>query len=369
MNTDQKPTMSDNNLLPHLCSGPSVVGLVLAGELIALALVLVKSSLWGFSWMQLGYLSMVVQWIMLLSALVLCQLSSVFSRFSTLLAGCLAYSVVLLIALIVISLALWLMDDYVDVWALAKNMLLAAIFSGIFLRYLYLQQQLRRQQQAELQSRIQALHARIRPHFLFNSMNAVASLIPTNPDLAEKVVEDLSQIFRVSLQEVSLVSLDEEINLCKSYVGIEQIRLGKRLQVEWHCDHQCGDTRVPSLILQPLIENAIYHGVQRLIHGGVIRISTWMDNEQLTIKVRNPTPTLKDNQTDKLDSLFDSSGESKSNGNRMALHNIEHRLSAHYGNGASITMEQIGLAVQGDEQETNIGYEVTLTIPLEKRQK
>ena len=99
-------------LLPHLCSGSAVFGLVLAGELIAFALVLTQSTLMTFSWGQLGYVSMIVQWITLLSALLLCRLSSVFSRLSVILAGCLAYSCVLLIALLVIMSALWLLDDY-----------------------------------------------------------------------------------------------------------------------------------------------------------------------------------------------------------------------------------------------------------------
>jgi two-component system sensor histidine kinase AlgZ len=345
-----------DGLLPYLCSGPAVFGLVIAGELIAFALVLVKSSLMTFSWAQLGYMSMVVQWIVLLSALLLCQLTSVFARFSAVVSGCLAYVSVLAISLGVLMAALWLVEGWIDGLLLLKNMILSAIFSGIILRYLYLQQQLRNQQQAELQSRIQALHARIRPHFLFNSMNAVASLIPVDPDLAEKVVEDLSQLFRVSLQEMSLVSLDEEIALCRSYTDIEQIRLGERLQIDWRFDHGACKTLVPSLILQPLIENAIYHGVQRLPDGGTIQVSSWLDAKHLVLKVINPLPELSDNHTDTLSSLTDGSKN-----NRMALGNIEHRLHAHYGREASIDLQQ----KQGAEGKASY-YEVTLTIPVDE---
>jgi two-component system sensor histidine kinase AlgZ len=343
-----------------------VFGLGIAGELVALALVLSNGALVAFSWVQLGYVSMVAQWIVLLSALVLCQLSQVLARFSAVVGGCLVYLTVLLLSLVVIAAAQWLVYGSIEPLQLVKNMLLTAIFSGIFLRYLFLQQQLRNQQQAELQSRIQALHARIRPHFLFNSMNAVASLIPVNPELAEQVVEDLSQLFRVSLQEASLVSVDEEIALCRSYVAIEQIRLGDRLQVDWRCHHgatssvasdavnHVADILVPSLVLQPLIENAIYHGVQRLPDGGLIQISTWIDGKQLILKVTNPLPVLEDNQTDNLGNLL----EDKKN-NRMALQNIENRLQAHYGRGASLDVQQ-------NTSETNTPhYEVSIAIPIE----
>jgi two-component system sensor histidine kinase AlgZ len=274
---------------------------------------------------------------------------------------------VLGIALLVIMSALWLLDGFIDVFALAKNMILAAIFSGIILRYLYIQQQLRHQQHAELQSRIQALHARIRPHFLFNSMNAVASLIPVNPELAEKVVEDLCQLFRVSLQEMSLVSLQEEITLCRSYADIEHVRLGERLQIEWQCQHMDNhalhDIQVPSLVLQPLIENAIYHGIQRMVKGGVIHVSTWVDKQCVFLRVTNPVPELIDNQTDNFSSLTD-----KTN-NHMALNNIQHRLQAHYGEAASIDVQQqyddhAHTHEGADDDNSQAIYQVTIAIPV-----
>lgn len=383
-------SLSQPSFLPHLCNGSAVFALVIVGELIAFALVLSNNPLRDFSWSLLGYVSMTVQWIMLLSALVLCRLSSVFSRLPVVLSGGLAYVTVLLIALAVLSLALWLAYGSINGWALLKNMVLAAIFSGIFLRYLYVQQQLRNQQHAELQSRIQALHARIRPHFLFNAMNAVASLIPVNPVLAEKVVEDLSRLFRVSLQAASLVSLDDEIDVCRRYSEIEQIRLGERLQFEWDCQHSDGSIAVPSLFLQPLIENAIYHGIQRLPDGGTIVVQTRTptrvktkasmpmssyssgaeETDMLMVSVINPLPLIQDNQTDTLAPLFEhssseGSGHSgtqnagtehvkkghidKEHGrtinsehhNHMALQNIEHRLRAHYGAAASINVQRL----------------------------
>ncbi|ODS23231.1 hypothetical protein AB835_10055 [Candidatus Endobugula sertula] len=341
---------TENDLLPHLCSTMAILSLVLAGELLALALVLVQNPLLTFSWVQLGYTSMIVQWIILLSAWALCQLSRIFSRVSVVIGGCLAYGTVLLIALLILVGAWYIMDDDPSGMGLLKNMLLAAIFSGIFLRYLYLQQQLRNQQQAELQSRIQALNARIRPHFLFNSMNAIASLIPVNPELAEQVVENLSELFRESLKETSLVPLAQEIDLCRHYANIEKVRLGDRLQLEWSCDHVLSSVKVPSLTLQPLVENAICHGIQGLPEGGLVSISTRVDKEVLRIIVTNPVSENSDNRTDCLPEL-------KNNG--VALQNIAYRLQAYYGKKASIE------AKQHCHQGVNY-YQVTLTIDMEE---
>ena len=351
MEVNHKAPESYGGLLPHLCANSFVFGLILAGELLALALVLVQDSLLQFSWSALGYVSIVVQWIVLLSALILCQMSRFLSNRPVVLGGAIAYATVLLIALAVLSVACILMGD--TIWSLIKNMLLAGILSGIFLRYLYLQQQLRNQQQAELQSRIQALHARIRPHFLFNSMNAVASLIPVDPDMAEKVVEDLCEIFRISLQETSMVSLEQEIDLCRSYVDIEKVRLGDRLQVEWDIQHQQRRVSVPSLVLQPLIENAICHGIQRIVDGGTVFITSRTEGNILSVSVINPLPVLDESKTDNLPSL---------KSNSMALNNIRHRLHAHYGENATIETKKV-------TSDTGGQYEVTLTIIVKNNEE
>lgn len=329
--SDQQQAHSQQGLFPHLCDTSAIFGLVLAGELLAFALVLAQNSLSEFSWSQLGSVSMIVQWIVLSSAFVLCCMEHIFARLPIMAAGSLAYGSILLVAVVVISLAQYLLLGTIDVPVLLKNMLLAAIFSGIFLRYLYIQQQLRNQQQAELEARIQALHARIRPHFLFNSMNTIASLITIDPPLAEKVVEDLSELFRVSLQETSLVTLEEEMDLCRSYVEIEEVRLGERLQIDWQCDQYPKRALIPSLALQPLIENAIYHGIQRIRDGGVITIMTYQHDNELLIKIANPVPDKMTKPRDVLPNM---------KSNRVAQKNIQHRLQAHYGKSADMTIHR-----------------------------
>ena len=115
-----------------------------------------------------------------------------------------------------------------------------------YLRYTVLRQQLVRQEESELHSKIQALQSRIRPHFLFNSMNIIASLIPSDPETAEQVVEDLSELFRASLQEEgSFVRLDDELDLCKRYVRIEGLRLGERLTMNWRISETKESAKYP----------------------------------------------------------------------------------------------------------------------------
>ena len=205
----------------------------------------------------------------------------------------------------------------------------AGIITGMVLRYFYVQEQLREQEQSELQSRIQALQSRIRPHFLFNSMNIIASLIPTEPDTAESVVEDLSELFRASLNEAgNQVPISEELALCERYVRIEGLRLGDRLRVHWDiCDYP-SSLKIPLLTLQPLLENAIYHGIQPLPEGGTVDVKLRYDGEIVHVDITNPVPPPE------------SRGLSK--GNQMAINNINSRLSVLYGNSAALDVEERG---------------------------
>lgn len=309
-------------LLPYLCSPSAILGLVLIGELLALVLILARFST-HFSWISLGTTSMTIQWIVLSCALVLCQLRDLLNRLSLRLSGCLAFSLCIVIAAFILYASQLLIATPFDIDSWARSTAIAAIFSGILLRYLYLQQQLSNQQQAELQSRIQSLQSRIRPHFLFNSMNTIASLIRLDPKTAEKTVEDLSDLFRSSLQNPGLVDLTEEVTLCRRYLAIEKIRLDERLIMVWDIDPALPKALVPSLFLQPLLENAICHGVQLLIEGGTIILSIKKDSQTLYITISNPVPEIKKRR--------------RTNGNKIALSNIKNRLQLHYGDKAQLT--------------------------------
>ena len=342
----KKTTLStQSELLPHLCSPHSIIGLILAGELLALILVLSRSELRLFSWADMGIVSMVIQWIILASAMVLCSLRHVFRQMPPTLSGSLAYAIVLVIAAIVLAIGHWLLSVEPPFWSFLTHLIIAAVLSGIMLRYLYLQQQLHNQKQAELQSRIHALQARIKPHFLFNSMNTIASLIAVNQDAAEKAVEDLSELFRASLQCANLVPLADELSLCHRYVAIEKLRLGDRLRVEWQCNQLPEAAKVPGLSVQPLIENAICHGIQKLQAGGLVEVIINTSGEYLLIQIRNPFP-------------IDSACTKGKEGHEMAMRNINHRLQAHYGGKASLKVN-----IEPDNDLYRY-YRVTMRLPL-----
>jgi two-component system sensor histidine kinase AlgZ len=205
---------------------------------------------------------------------------------------------------------------------------------------MYLQHQFVKQKQAELAARLQALQSRIRPHFLFNSMNIIASLISVDPELAEDVVEDLSALFRASLSDTSAgqVTLGEELDLCKRYLRIEQLRLDDRLIVEWVVDADISMIKIPLLTLQPLLENAVYHGIQPIPEGGTVRIFIAVDQGDLNIIVTNPL----------------SQGSNQHNrGNRMALDNIRSRLHTIYGLSA-----RVETSIEAGIFETRVTYPI-----------
>lgn len=258
-------------------------------------LTLGNSSLVNFSWTGLGVSSLFVQWIVLASAALLCNLRSWLVKQHLVKSVRIAYALVLLTTLIVSGIGEWILLGS-DSWRMetsgriARNLIIAVIMSGIAFRYLFLQYQLRRQEQSELNSRIQALQSRIRPHFLFNSMNIIASLISVDPELAERVVEDLSELFRASLSDMTNepVTLAQELALCQKYAHIESLRLDDRLQLEWQIDVDVDAVRIPMLTLQPLLENAIYQGIQPLPEGGLVTVAVKELAGNLQINITNP---------------------------------------------------------------------------------
>jgi two-component system sensor histidine kinase AlgZ len=165
------------------------------------------------------------------------------------------------------------------------------------------------------EARIQALQARIRPHFLYNSINAVLSLIRTEPRRAERALEDMADLFRVLMADNrTLAPIGQEIELAKQYLAIESIRLGERLRVTWRTDSVPADALVPPLVLQPLVENAVYHGIEPSEAGGEIVIEVAKVADRIVLSLANPFP-----------------GESRiTAGNRMAIANIRERLQLHF---------------------------------------
>jgi two-component system sensor histidine kinase AlgZ len=165
------------------------------------------------------------------------------------------------------------------------------------------------------EARLQALQARIRPHFLFNSLNAVLSLVRRDPARAEAALEDVSDLFRVLMRENrDLRPLGEEVELCRQYLNLEKLRLEDRLRVEWHVENMPEDALVPPLVLQPLLENAVYHGIEPLAGPGTISINIFLRRGEVHAILRNPYHGRSSHQ----------------NGNRMAVQNIRERLALHF---------------------------------------
>jgi two-component system sensor histidine kinase AlgZ len=225
-----------------------------------------------------------------------------------------------------------------------RNMTVGAIIFALVLRYFYVQQQWVQKIKTESHARLEALQSRIRPHFLFNSLNTIASLTRIDPERAETATEDLADIFRATLKDAhTRITIAEEFTLCRRYLNIEKLRMDERLEVQWAIDDIPDDALIPPLTLQPIIENAIYHGVENNISNSIITISGQIDskNKNISITISNPVPS---NEKDK----------NKHKGNHMAMENIQQRLAVYYGTQQSVAIE---------EDEKNKQYLVHVKFP------
>lgn len=316
-----QPYSGEDFFLPDLCSSVAVFTLVVLAELLVLTWVLAVPSANGFDWLSLAMASLFVQWIVLLSAALLCRLRGWMRRRALWVAIAVCLAVVVGLTLIFTVLADWVLKQgmlgapQLQAEQMLRHGLIALIMTGLLLRYFYLQQQWQRQHEAELKARLQSLQSRIQPHFLFNSLNSIVSLIDSAPEKAESAVLDLADLFRANLAEIGGVATwEEERHLCEGYLRIEHYRLGERLQVEWQCDLPAA-TPMPLLTLQPLLENAILHGLQPSLTGGNIRIAAGLHNGVVELLVSNSCPSLTNSHE----------------GSRMALDNIRARMNVLFG--------------------------------------
>ncbi len=328
------PAQEPTSFLPNFCNIRTVFSVVMLAELLALILTLASSNGLNNSWRYLSLVSLYIQWITLLSAATLCLLRPALTRFADQYMAVLVYVLLICIVALVSEVTFWANNhlqigllgsnpDHLEF--LGRNVAISAIANFIILRYLYLQHQLRRNIEAELQHRLQALQARIRPHFLFNSLNTIASLIRHRPKQAEDAVEDLADLFRASLESAgTLLPLAQEIETSQRYIQIEQLRLGKRLKIEWDISTIPEDAALPPLTLQPLLENAIYHGVEQLDDGGTIHCRGYIDGATIHLNIINPV-NLETNTE-------------KRAGLNMAMDNIRQRLQAHFGDKARLNV-------------------------------
>ena len=335
----EKQPQIDDYFIPDLCRGQGLLGLLVIAGLMAVLMTLVRSGIWAFDFILLGKAALQIFWIALLSALFLCQARR-FLIYRPLRQVAIINFILVLAAAAICATLTQLWGNYLvreawdlDLYWIADTVLIAAIAAGAILRLFYLQHRLRQQQSANQQARIEALQSKIRPHFLFNSMNSLASLIRIDREKAEQTLENLCDLFRYALQDVnSGVSLQAEVDACEKYLQIEKLRLGERLEYSWDIEIELEDIRVPALILQPLVENAVFHGIQPAPRGGQVQIRICRDEDAVGdgkegwICIHLVNSLERDNRQ-----AFE-----QTPGHRLAVKNLRHRLSAFFNNRAEL---------------------------------
>ena len=310
--------MRPSDALPNFCRPQAVLLLVLLGLLLAILLVLAEHGLAPGFWLKLGLNGIMIEAVVLASSLLLCAgrplllripprvgLAAIFLVIQMLTAGCSW-----------VALQWFLLPGATTdavagrVW-IGRNVLISAIASLVLLRYLILHRQWLEQVRAEADARLNALQARIRPHFLFNTLNTIASLVRSRPDEAEQAVLDLSDLLRTGLRDDSWHTLADELELVRGYLRIESQRLGKRLEIEWSIPEDLPlEQSIPALLVQPLVENAIVHGIARRADGGRLRVDGARERGRWRVRIVNPV------------------GENPAeSGHRMALDNIRQRIA------------------------------------------
>jgi two-component system sensor histidine kinase AlgZ len=315
--------------LPDFCTSRAALGIVLIVELTALILTLARENLGVGFWTDLSRTSLFLLWIGLAGAGLLCWMRVPLNRLHV--ARGSAAVLLLIAALIaVISAGAFVLGRsslVEDAGAsvlfppdlssfLLRNLSIGLVVTALALRYFYVTHEWRRNIEMQATARVHALQARIRPHFLFNSMNTIASLTRSNPAVAEQAVQDLADLFRANLSDKrDTITFEEEYEVARTYQRIEELRLGSRLQVVWKIDSLPRKALVPGLMLQPLLENAIYHGIEPQPGGGTVTVTGELSGKLITIVVRNPVGDY----------------ESEREGNRLALANIRERLGLLYG--------------------------------------
>ena len=335
--------------LPDFCATSTVFVIVLVAALVAIALTLAGTNESGRFLFELSKTALFVLWLALLGCGLMCLLRSKLEEAGKTRAFVLGFIILLAMCLLLAEVAYQLTRIFAEsviihdshAGFLFRTLMISAIVIALAMRYLYVSSEWRRSIVLEAQARISALQALIRPHFLFNSMNTIASLTRTDPRQAEEAVEDLSDLLRANLNTAKdRTSLKQELETAAIYQRIEKLRLGDRLRVRWDISGLPMRALIPSLTIQPLLENAIYHGIELLPDGGEVAVTGKRDGNDLVISMSNPVA---------------SESERSKQGNRMAMSNIRQRFELAYGNRASV-------AVSDDEDR----YTVSLRFPCEE---
>ncbi|MGZ8202045.1 MAG: sensor histidine kinase [Burkholderiales bacterium] len=322
--------------LPDFRNLGILLRILLIVNVLALSAAILQAPTLAASWGMLLDISAVVQPLLIVTLLALVALNGFLRRLPYYLGvGSVAAIALAVSALLVVLITA---DEAEIAPLLQRYVVLVLLTVGMLLAYFDLRA--RALSPALAEARLQALQARIRPHFLYNSLNAVLSLIRQDPKRAETALEDLAELFRVVMgdnRELSPIS--REVELCRQYLELEQLRLGDRLKVAWRIDNMPPDALVPPLVLQPLVENAVYHGIEPRVEPGEISIDIYAARNQLHAVLRNP---------------YEKQGYHHA-GNRMALENIRERLQLHFDAEATV-----------DTRVSEDMYQVHIVLPYVK---
>ncbi len=337
--------------LPNLCAFRTLLSVMAVAEVLAIILALASSSVtYADSFIKLGFTSLFVQWTVLSASLFMCLISKQLKR-QNVLNLTIAVAVIVAIFTVSASILTVMADSYqkigvVHFWDtpfVARNVFIGVVVTLLVLRYLYVQNNHSERVKADSGAKYDALQSRMRPHFLFNSLNTIAQLIHQDPKDAEDALLDLADIFRTTLDTRNRITLKEELDVTLRYLRMEGLRLGKkRLNIVWDMDKNTlpFNMMIPPLLLQPLVENAIYHGVQPRKEGGTLGISLYDAGKHLDVVVTNPIPPEGTNSHQK--------------GNHIAQENLKNRLQLAYGARANISIKKSAHQ-----------YRVAFTIPKE----
>jgi two-component system, LytTR family, sensor histidine kinase AlgZ len=334
-----------------------VLAVLLIVTLTALLLALASAGFRLGFWTDFVRNTFFLVWIGLSGAAALCTLRRVIAQFTATAGAIIVLGVIVILVALVSEAAYFIiLSEYFNIggllgpmptdhWLfLLRNVLMGLIVGALALRYFYVTQQWRLNVESQARSRINALQARIRPHFLYNSMNTIASLTRSNPAQAEEAVQDLADLFRANLSEKrNLITLKEELESARIYQRIEQLRMGERLRVRWDVAELPMRALIPALTVQPLLENAINHGIETLPDGGEVIVEGRDVAGTILLRVRNPMP---------LDNPHGRSGHG------IALDNIRERFELLYGNKGEMKSGR-----EGDEFIVQLRFPAVETLP------
>jgi len=344
------PITKTLGFLPNMCVPQSVLRVVIIAELIAIIIALAGSSDFSTFFMDLGMTSLFIIWVSLVSIFMICLVGKYQRKPSTMKTTLIVLSITIILTLVASLLAVMALSyqttgivNYWNAHLFLKNIFISVVFTLLFLRYFYVQHQWEVHVHADTSAKYDALQSRMRPHFLFNSLNTIAQLVHMDADKAEDALLDLAAFMRTILDKRNRISLREELDLTVSYLNMEALRLGKnRLSIVWDMDQSTlpMDMDIPPLLLQPLVENAIYHGIQPRQDGGTLGISLFDQGDSLGVSVTNPIPP------------DDANAHLK--GNHIAQENMKERLKLAYADQANLKIER-----------TTRQYRVSFSIPKE----